>query len=107
MTTRLSPLPILRIHRWQVEEWQNGDWAPSFTVQTWTFDHPLACRKARESAPALRKSRFKVTRIAVEDCDLQMMLSPLAVLKSPPPWLVPDLYGEYFQLALENRRARR
>lgn len=97
--------PISIIHIWLVEEWGRSGWYPNGTVQTWTRNHSLACRKAREGTPAYNRGvRFKVTHVRTELPPDGMLL----VEKNPGnvSWKVPDTYGELKTLARENKRRR-
>lgn len=104
-----EPLPILRVHHWQVWEWKDGGWVKTHLVQTWTRNHGLACRKARDGTPVLLTIRFKVTYLRRDECSsLEMSLLARTVAKpGDASWQVADIYGEYRQLAAENKRARR
>lgn len=97
--------PITTVHVWLVEERGARAWFPAGTVRTWTRNHALACRKAREGTPAYnRGTRFKVTHVRTEAPPDGMLL-----VESNPSgvsWKVPDAYGEMRALARENKRMR-
>lgn len=97
--------PISTIHVWLVEERGARMWFPAGTVRTWTRNHALACRKAREGTPAYNQGvRFKVTHARTEVPPDGMLL----VEKNPAnvSWKVVDVYGELAALARENKRRR-
>jgi len=100
--------PIRFAHIWRVYDWHSGGWRDTGTVQTWTRNHALACRKAKEGTPALRSQRFKVVHAGREDVGgLTMRLARLTVRgKDWPAWRVEDTYSEYAALVRENRRER-
>jgi len=97
--------PITAVHVWLVEERGARAWFPNGTVRTWTRNHALACRKAREWNPAYNRGvRFKVTHVRTEVPPDGMLL----VEKNPAnvAWKVVAIYGEMGALAGENKRRR-
>ena len=107
----MDPIPITQVHVWNVYDWHAGRWRRCSEVRTWTRNHALACRKAKEGTPAFRRSRFKVvlSRVSISPDDIPegMLLDPRPKTKGTSSWIVPDVYGEYRALARENARARR
>jgi len=94
--------PITHVHVWLVEERGDRHWFPSHTVRTWTRNHSLACRKAREGTPAYNRGvRFKVTHVRVETLPDGLLL--VEKNESGVAWKVVDTYGEMRALARENK----
>lgn len=93
--------PITHTHKWEIDEWKDGKWQPSETVQSWTPSRDGILDRAKKASPSLRGQRCRVRYIGSEDIsDLHLELSPDAgACNGWPSYRVPDLHGEYASLA--------